>query len=41
VPGFEVQQALIERPTMRYRRLGKTELPVSVIGAGIWQLGGE
>ena len=26
---------------MRYRRLGKTGLPVSVIGAGIWQLGGE
>lgn len=26
---------------MRYRRLGRTELVVSVIGIGTWQLGGE
>jgi myo-inositol catabolism protein IolS len=41
VPGFAVQQALIEGPSMKYRRLGKTGLPVSVIGVGTWQLGGE
>jgi len=26
---------------MQYRRLGRTELSVSVIGVGTWQLGGE
>ena len=26
---------------VRYRRLGKTELVVSVIGMGTWQFGGE
>ncbi len=26
---------------MRYRRLGRTELRVSVVGVGTWQLGGE
>jgi aryl-alcohol dehydrogenase-like predicted oxidoreductase len=26
---------------MRYRRLGRTGLDVSVIGVGTWQLGGE
>jgi hypothetical protein len=36
-----VQQALIEGPAMRYRRLGNTGLPGSVIGAGTGQLGGE
>ena len=26
---------------MLYRRLGKTEFSVSVVGVGTWQLGGE
>jgi aryl-alcohol dehydrogenase-like predicted oxidoreductase len=26
---------------MKYRRLGSTELPVSVVGIGTWQFGGE
>ena len=26
---------------MKYRRLGSTEMPVSVVGIGTWQFGGE
>ena len=26
---------------MKYRRLGSTELPISVVGIGTWQFGGE
>lgn len=26
---------------LKYRRLGKTELEVSVVGVGTWQFGGE
>jgi aryl-alcohol dehydrogenase-like predicted oxidoreductase len=30
-----------EEAIMKYRRLGSTELPVSVVGIGTWQFGGE
>jgi len=30
-----------EEATMKYRRLGSTEMPVSVVGIGTWQFGGE
>src|SRR3954464_5976790 len=38
---YPLLQPLITLARMRYRRLGKTGLRVSVIGVGTWQFGGE
>jgi myo-inositol catabolism protein IolS len=41
VRGFAVRAVDRRVPVVKYRRLGRTELRVSVVGVGTWQLGGE
>jgi myo-inositol catabolism protein IolS len=36
-----VETGKVEGSELKYRRLGKTELRVSVVGVGTWQFGGE
>ena len=39
--GGATRRSRAYTPAMQYRRLGRTNLRVSVVGVGTWQLGGE